>query len=317
VTASARLLPTCLLMFALCLVNSTPLANAAPRSTADVERLIKRAGDLRRQGKDQEALPLFEQAYQAAQTPRTAAQLGLCEMQLGYWLSAESHLTEALAGRSDSWMQRYRSTLEQALNGVQAQLGELVVSGTPAAADVSINGRSASGRLPIGPVRVVAGMVKVEMQAPGYVAKTETVSVTARGRAQVSMNLEKLSQASSAEPVPHPRSEQAASIVAPANAASEGAWPASKIGGAVLLGTGIVAAASGAVLLFLDKHQACDSPVAGGMCEQRTRTLGAGLGLVGGGVALAAAGVFFLYKAPSSRVAIGASPHSIILAARF
>ena len=61
-------------------------ALAAKPTAADAENYIKRGNELRRSGRDQQALPLFEKAYEVAPSPRTAAQLGLCEVVLGYWL---------------------------------------------------------------------------------------------------------------------------------------------------------------------------------------------------------------------------------------
>jgi tetratricopeptide (TPR) repeat protein len=131
------------------LVGGAQLGLAAPATTADVEKLIKKGTDLRKQGQEQAALPLFQKAYELAATPRTAAQLGLCEMQLGYWLAAESHLSEALEGKSD-WIERYRPVLQQSVRQVRKQLGEVFVSGSPADARVSINGRVQAGALPWG-----------------------------------------------------------------------------------------------------------------------------------------------------------------------
>ena len=61
-----------------------------------VEALIRQGVELRHQGHDVRALPLFQKAYGMTRTPRTAGQLGLCEMAMGYWLDAENHLGEAL-----------------------------------------------------------------------------------------------------------------------------------------------------------------------------------------------------------------------------
>jgi hypothetical protein len=68
---------------------------------AEVEALIEQANKFRRDGKDGKALPLMRKACDLATTARTAAQLGLVEMALGYWLQAEQHLTEALSSPRD------------------------------------------------------------------------------------------------------------------------------------------------------------------------------------------------------------------------
>ncbi len=161
-TGSRALLIACA---AVCCTLATGAWAATP-TTADVERLIKRGNELRTAGKDQQALPLYEKAYQIAPTPRTAAQLGLCEMALNYWLAAEGHMSEALAGRGD-WIDKNRAAIDGALQQVRKQIGELIVSGTPSGASVNINGRDA-GTLPLPPIRVAVGQTRVEVTATGY-----------------------------------------------------------------------------------------------------------------------------------------------------
>src|SRR6516165_11970694 len=67
------------------------IAVAGPASVAraqaeEAESLIRQGVELRKEGKDALALPFFEKAYQKSRNPRTAAQLGLGEMALGYWV---------------------------------------------------------------------------------------------------------------------------------------------------------------------------------------------------------------------------------------
>jgi hypothetical protein len=294
---------------------NTATAQLAPTSAADVERLIRRGTDLRRQGKDQEALPLFQKAHETASIPRTAAQLGLCEMQLGYWLAAEEHLGEALSGRTDAWMQKYRSVLEESLRRVQAQIGEMVVDGTPASAQVSINERPASGRLPLGPIRVVAGRVKVDLRAPGYESKGVTVTVPAKSQVRVSLDLQSI--VAKASSTVAPGKEARSSMVAENSGRSKDGWPTRKIVGASLIGTAILAVGGGATLVILDKHETCDAPVPGSMCLQRNQTRLAGWGLVGLGAGLLTVGGILVYGNAQSSLALAASPASIALSGHF
>src|SRR5215470_17665006 len=74
-------------------------AGARAATDADqAEALIREGVQLRAHDKTAAALPVFEKAYQVSRTPRTAAQLGLCELELGSFVAAERHLNEALAG---------------------------------------------------------------------------------------------------------------------------------------------------------------------------------------------------------------------------
>ncbi|HEY7371522.1 MAG TPA: hypothetical protein VIF57_05035, partial [Polyangia bacterium] len=67
------------------LVALAGLARPARAATdaEQAEALIREGVQLRAHDKAALALPLFEKAYQISRTPRTAAQLGLCELELG------------------------------------------------------------------------------------------------------------------------------------------------------------------------------------------------------------------------------------------
>jgi hypothetical protein len=144
---------------------------------AEAEALIRKGIELRQQGRDATALPLFQKAYDLVATPRTAGQLGCGEMALGYWVDADQHLGEALAATDDAWVARNLTTLKDAYARVKNNIGEVVVSGIPAGAKVAVNRRSV-GVLPLmKPVRVAKGRVEIEVSAPGFVARTESLQV--------------------------------------------------------------------------------------------------------------------------------------------
>ena len=75
----------------------------------DAEAAIRQGMELRKQGEDARALPYLEKAYQLSRTPRTAAQLGLVQMGLGYWVDAERHLDEALSDPDNYWVAKTRA----------------------------------------------------------------------------------------------------------------------------------------------------------------------------------------------------------------
>ena len=160
-----------------------PSSAARAREPAAVEALIEQANDLRRQGKDGKALPLARKAYDLAGTARTAAQLGLVEVALGYWLPAEQHLLEALASTRDPWIHKNRGELERVLVGVRASIGELQIEGAPPGAEVFVNGQLA-GTLPLPrPIRVGDGPVRLEVRARGHVASSQKL-IMHKGAAQ-------------------------------------------------------------------------------------------------------------------------------------
>lgn len=132
---------------------------------------------LRREGKDQEALPLFQEALKLQPTPRAFAQVGVCEQAVGLWVAAEEHMIEALKHSEDLWIKKNEAALREALAFVQGKIGSMTIWGTPAGAKVSIDGEPA-GRLPLPrPVRVAAGRRVLVTEAPDFITDTRAVEV--------------------------------------------------------------------------------------------------------------------------------------------
>jgi hypothetical protein len=284
-------------------LQSNHLALAAP--TAEAEDLIRRGGELRKKGEDAKALPLYQRAHELAGTPRTAAQLGLVEVQLGYRLEAEGHLAEALAASGDNWIEKYRTVLDEQLRNVRAGIGDVVVVGSPAGAEVSVNGKL-RGQLPLAaPIRLVAGPALVEMTAEGYTPASATVNVRGQSQERVMLNLARAGVTSGPADV---------SRKAPPRV--EAPWSTGKVAGSASIIGGGVAVFGGAALLLIDKHETCDAP-AGATCVKRNQTRGPGWALIGVGAASVLVGALVIYNSSSSEVAVGASPSSIFIAGRF
>jgi tetratricopeptide (TPR) repeat protein len=149
---------------------------------AEVEALIARGVELRRAGKDAQALPLFKRAHNLVDTPRTSAQLGLVELQLGYQVEAEQHLRKALASPEDFWIHQNKGALQGALAQLTAQLAVLQVEGDRPGTEVWVNQRLV-GTLPLPePVRVKPGPVTVELKVPpaGPTRKRSLVATAGR-----------------------------------------------------------------------------------------------------------------------------------------
>ena len=102
-----------LLFSLLGLLVAPALVHAEP-----VDALLRKGVQLRKEGKDQEAFQVFEQAVAVQKTPRTVAQLALSEQALGLWTTAEAHLTEALDAKDDVWVQKNRPPLEKSLRTI-------------------------------------------------------------------------------------------------------------------------------------------------------------------------------------------------------
>jgi hypothetical protein len=172
---------------------------------AEVEALIEQANTYRRQGMDHKALPLMQKAYNLAHTARTAAQLGLVEIALGYWLQAERHLAESLTSTRDPWIHKNRAELERALAGVRASIGEVDIQGAPAGAEVFVNGQLV-GSLPLSkPPRVGDGPVHVEVKAVGFKTSIHDLTMTRGRRQALTVKLEPVASTYRPSQIPSPR----------------------------------------------------------------------------------------------------------------
>jgi hypothetical protein len=209
-----------LALAAVILISFAESPSRAADST-DAEALIRQGVDLRSNGKDERALPLFQQAYKITRTPRTAGQLGLAEMSLGYLLEAESHLNEAMESPAHPWVLKNHTALVEALNTLRGKIGEVLVEGQPAGAEVRMNGRLVGGLPLAGPVRIAEGRVEVELSAPGYVSSLKVISVAGGTKQAVRISLEResrrddgasASSLSNSPPAPMPHPETAVSV---------------------------------------------------------------------------------------------------------
>jgi tetratricopeptide (TPR) repeat protein len=163
---------------------------AITSAAAQAEALIREATELRRAGQDVRAYPLLQKAHEVATTPRTAAQLGLVEMQLGYTLEAEKHLTESLSSPRDPWIASNRADLEASLARLKAAIGEILVRGSPPGATVFVNGKPA-GTLPLTVARSGEGPAKVEVRSPGHASAFRSLIIVGGRREDITVTLEK------------------------------------------------------------------------------------------------------------------------------
>ena len=202
----ARLIRSVALVAALLVAAGAPIARAdagagaGPAADAAAEAAIKRGVELRRAGKDQDALEEFRKAYAQARSPRALAQIGLAEQALGRWVDAEGDLEEAMRSKSDPWIRKNATVLNGAVEVIRRHLGSLEVIG-PAGAELRIDGRVA-GTLPLKkPARVPIGNLTVELRQEGFFPGTRPVSITAGDLTRESIDLQPLSVA---PPSPRP-----------------------------------------------------------------------------------------------------------------
>ena len=161
----------------LLLLASASRGWAGPEEAEQAEALIKEGVQLRAQDQTARALPLFEKAYRLSRNPRTAGQLGLCELELGFFAEAELYLSEALATPNHPWIAKNRTTLKRQLDAARANVGELSLTVSPATAEVLLDKKSADKVVPGVPIHLRKGPVVVEIRAPGYQPVQTTITI--------------------------------------------------------------------------------------------------------------------------------------------
>jgi tetratricopeptide (TPR) repeat protein len=150
---------------------------AGTEEAEQAEALIKEGVQLRAQDLTARALPLFEKAYGLSRNPRTAGQLGLCELELGFFAEAELYLSEALATPNHPWIAKNRTTLKRQLDTARANVGELALTISPATAEVLVDKKPADKVVAGVPLHLRKGPVVVEIRAPGYQPAQATIII--------------------------------------------------------------------------------------------------------------------------------------------
>jgi hypothetical protein len=165
---------------------------AADEPAQEAETHIQRGVELRRLGRNGEALVEFQRAYALAPTPRSRAQVALALQALGDWLGAEVWLEQALQGENDPWIEQYRGVLVGALATIRAHLGRLYVDVDVKEGEVLVDGVVVHS-LPFSEaIHVKAGSLEVVVRAPGYAPAHRTVDVAAEAEVHEAFALEPL-----------------------------------------------------------------------------------------------------------------------------
>lgn len=162
---------------------------SASSHAEDADAMIERGLTLREQGKDEEALALFQKAWQTTPSPRAKAQIALAEQALGRWLQAEKDLNAALATASDAWIAKHKTALEGALTTIRSHVGDLVLIGGVQGAEVRVDGLP-QGSLPSSAaVRLDVGTHTLEITAQGYYPISQPVTIRSDAPARVSVEM--------------------------------------------------------------------------------------------------------------------------------
>jgi hypothetical protein len=161
---------------------ATDVASADPTSSAlmeaEIEPFVQRGIDLRKLGRDVEALAIFEDALiKAPSSVRLKVHLASTHQALGQWVEAERYLSDVLRQPDDPYIRRHRETIERAYEFVDHRLGSLDVVGEPEGAELVLSGRTI-GQLPLAtPLRVPIGSYVLEVRKDGYYSATRPVAI--------------------------------------------------------------------------------------------------------------------------------------------
>jgi len=151
---------------------------AAPNGSDEAAAAaLQRGTELRRAGRDADALQVFERVLAQRPSPEARAQVALAEQATGRWVAAERDLVQALASADDPWIAKNRAELQSALAYIRAHLGQLELVGSPAGATVLLNGARV-GTLPLAsPLTVAAGEAVAGLTADGYTPLSRKVTI--------------------------------------------------------------------------------------------------------------------------------------------
>jgi hypothetical protein len=292
------------------LALSLSAARAADPPASEADELIKQGFQLRLQGKNAEALELFNKAHAFSPSGKTLGQIGSVEVALRRWVDAEAHLQEALARRDSPWTEipKNREMLEKTLAEARSQIALVRIVGTPGA-EISVDGKRI-GVLPIGdPVHVAAGTIRVRATAPGH--QPVDRELAARGGQETTATLE----LSLAVTVPvAPPMVLATEKPSERRDSSWRTWSGATIGA-----VGLAAVGTGIAWLVIDGRPTCSAP-SGAVCQNVYDTSTQGWVAVGIGVAAVGAGATLLLwprRDATSRVGLNVGPRSLALAGRF
>lgn len=155
-------------------------ANVAQAAeSAEVEALLERGIELRRQGSDEEALSVFLQAEtKAPRSVRAMLHVATAAQAAGKWVMAAAYLKKVSRYGNDPYYRRYRDSIAQVERAIAQRVGEFIAVGGPDGAKVVLDGRPI-GTLPMASgVAMEAGTYTVEITLDGFYPLTRSVGIS-------------------------------------------------------------------------------------------------------------------------------------------
>ncbi len=146
---------------------STHATASAQASRYRAEELLEQGVQLREAGEDAAALEAFEEAQRVSPSGQALAQIGLALQALGRFTEARIRLSDALM-LGGTWVERYRSQLQEALGNIESRLARLEVETNVEGARVLVNGSDVATTPLLHSLYVEAGTVVLEILHEGY-----------------------------------------------------------------------------------------------------------------------------------------------------
>jgi hypothetical protein len=323
-TSPRRLSWACVVVVAV--IVSAPKPSQADEPASESESHLQRGFELRKLGKNADALVEFQQAYGLVPTPRARAQVALALQALGDWVGAELGLEDALGAADEPWIRQYRRALDGALATVREHLAWLWIDANVPSGEMLLNGVAVHSIPLERPIRVIVGSLDIEVRGAGHLPAHRRLEVLPGTTLRETFALEPI--ASSPGPLPVVGSGAVVLTEAHASGArpqSEQGW---KTGAYIAGGTAAALAGGGLAAWRVREDQIAmyndDARCRIGLLTRNQRCGGAGqaadiaLGLEIGAFAAAAisasAGAWLLWRsnAHSSRAATWCAPSALM-----
>lgn len=174
-----RLISVCLLFAT---VPVTAWANEVDGSEVDAatQDLIQEGILLRQSGKDEAALAIFlETEKRSPHSVRVLLHITTAAQATGRWVLAYEYLQRAAAHSDDPYYQKHRSSIQTVEQTLAQRLGKLRVVGSPAGAEILLNGQRL-GVLPLAePIVIEAGSYTLEVKNNGYFSVSRPINIAA------------------------------------------------------------------------------------------------------------------------------------------
>jgi hypothetical protein len=153
-------------------------SSASAQESAEVEAILKRGIQLRRDGQDEAALAVFQEAEtQAPNSVRVLLHVATAAQAASKWLLADEYLKKADSHNNDPYYQRYKAEIEEVRNTTAQRVGHFRAVGEPSGAEVILNGQVV-GTLPMeNPKTLESGTYVLEVNKPGFYRLRRPISV--------------------------------------------------------------------------------------------------------------------------------------------